>query len=112
MAGKVWLALVVWVMQLNNQFRVFITRQVNSLVVSLMFSFVTCFPVGCRLIPASLPACLPAVVSDAASGGQVLMCSRTFGAVQHMCEELGCVDHEGTNLTMLNAKRAPWWILG
>lgn len=54
----------------------------------------------------------PTVVSDAAAGGQVLMCSETFRSVQHMCEELGCVDHNGMNITRLNAQRAPWWILG
>lgn len=69
-------------------------------------------------IPLHLPSpCVPChacptVVSDAAAGGQVLMCSETFRSVQHMCEELGCVDHNGMNITRLNAQRAPWWILG
>lgn len=40
------------------------------------------------------------------------MCSATFKAVQHLCEELGCVDHNGTNLSKYNAQRAFWWIWG
>ena len=68
-------------------------------------------PTGPLLPCLPCPAC-PTVVSDAAAGGQVLMCSETFRSVQHMCEELGCVDHNGMNITRLNAQRAPWWILG
>lgn len=53
------------------------------------------------------PACTLAVVSDAASGGQVLMCAETFRAVQHMGEDLGCVDHTGLRYANLQGFTNP-----
>jgi hypothetical protein len=46
-----------------------------------------------------------AVVSDAGAGGQILMCSKTFGAVQHLTEELGCVDLDGMRFSKLYSVR-------
>ena len=46
-----------------------------------------------------------AVVSDAGAGGQILMCSKTFGAVQHLAEELGCVGLEGMQFSKLYSVR-------
>jgi hypothetical protein len=48
------------------------------------------------------------VVSDAASGGQILMCERTFKAVQHQKEELGCVGREGMDYKRFHAQHTPW----
>jgi hypothetical protein len=48
------------------------------------------------------------VVSDAAAGGQVLMCGSSFRAVQHLTEELGCVTHEGMKYAKLYSIRSAW----
>ena len=45
------------------------------------------------------------VVSDAGAGGQILMCSTTFRAVQHLAEELGCVGLEGMSFSKLYSVR-------
>ena len=61
----------------------------------------------CRKLPPSA-LCLPltaAVVSDAAAGGQVLLCGATFQSVSPMGKELGCVDENGLNFSKLGS----WW---
>lgn len=61
----------------------------------------------CRKLPPSA-LCLPltaAVVSDAAAGGQVLLCGATFQSVGPMGKELGCVDENGLNFSKLGS----WW---
>ena len=48
-----------------------------------------------------------AVVSDAAAGGQVLMCAATFRAVKGLTGELGCVTKDGMQLDRL--KKPSFW---
>ena len=61
------------------------------------------------LDPAPLSA--PAVISDAASGGQVLMCATTFSAVKDLVAELGRVTHEGIPLRKATEQRMrPSWL--
>ena len=38
------------------------------------------------------------LVSDAAAGGQILMCKHTFKAVKEMVGELGGINEEGVNV--------------
>ena len=83
----------------------------------------SCYRWQCRLSPCTCPSqsscspyhqlppptlCLPlfaAVVSDAAAGGQVLLCGATFQSVGPMGKELGCVDENGLNFSKLGS----WW---
>ncbi|GAX72947.1 hypothetical protein CEUSTIGMA_g402.t1 [Chlamydomonas eustigma] len=53
---------------------------------------------------------LAKIVSDAATGGQILMCSSTFAAVQNQAEELGCVNQDGMNYGKLYSLRPPWYM--
>ncbi|GAX78935.1 hypothetical protein CEUSTIGMA_g6375.t1 [Chlamydomonas eustigma] len=48
------------------------------------------------------------LVSDAASGGQILMCRDTFMAIKDVTGELGCVTEEGTEVDKL--KTSSWWM--
>lgn len=59
--------------------------------------------------PAPAPALPAAVVSDAAAGGQILVCRTTFDAVKDLAQELGCVDANGVNYSKLHAQNSiPW----
>lgn len=55
-----------------------------------------------------------AVVSDAASGGQILMDGPTFRGVKARLVELGAVDHNGLSLSKMNLSRPTLlqWICG
>ena len=50
--------------------------------------------------PSHIDLCCPfnAVVSNAAVGGQVLLCSATFSFVSHIAEDLGRVTHDGLDV--------------
>ena len=56
-------------------------------------------------LPPFHPSLLPIVVSDAAAGGQVLMCPATFKAIKDMAGELGCVTGDGMQFDRMGL---PW----
>eukprot|EP00798_Chlamydomonas_sp_ICE-L_P003421 gene3421-13466_t len=45
---------------------------------------------------------------EASSGGQVLLCERTFLCIKERLEELGAVDEEGLDFAKLQAKKTLW----
>ena len=53
-----------------------------------------------------------AVVSDAAAGGQVLMCAATFKAVKDQTGELGCVTKDGMQADRMATTSWKWWRWG
>jgi hypothetical protein len=50
----------------------------------------------------------PVVISDAAAGGQILLCSSTFKAVKDMTADLGCVTKDGLDLELTESPS--WWM--
>ena len=66
------------------------------------------YPTHTRTMPLTRSLLL-AVIALAGSGGQALMCSSTFLAVQHMTEELSCVTHDGARLQKLHNSK---WMFG
>ncbi|GAX79288.1 hypothetical protein CEUSTIGMA_g6729.t1 [Chlamydomonas eustigma] len=65
-------------------------------------------PVGTRPAASSLME-RAKVISDAAAGGQILMCQYTFAAAKEKTQELGCMTENGLDLDMLDNKS--WWSL-
>ena len=57
--------------------------------------------------PSILPPLLSTVISGAAAGGQVLLCSTTFKAVKELARDLGCVTKDGMQVDQLH--QAVWW---
>ncbi|GAX78739.1 hypothetical protein CEUSTIGMA_g6176.t1 [Chlamydomonas eustigma] len=48
------------------------------------------------------------LISDAAAGGQILVCSSTFKAIKDMTAELGCVTKDGLDLEL--TEKPSWWM--
>ncbi|GIL91787.1 hypothetical protein Vretifemale_19327, partial [Volvox reticuliferus] len=49
------------------------------------------------------------MVSDMASGGQIMIDGATFKSIKERMEEFGAVDHNGMNYKKLNSIQPPWY---
>lgn len=53
---------------------------------------------------------LAKMIGDAGTGGQILMCSKTFHHTKDLTEDLGCMTSEGMDLELLRSDKGDWRI--
>ena len=92
------------------------THQHHQNVSLMCLPFVNFTSFRIPAVPAEIISCfhlahpVSAVVSDAARGGQVLLCSVTFKAIKHMAPELGVVTHNGVQADRLKRSTSGGWL--